>query len=71
MVHHAHPRVAWYNLPKLYRERKEQYLSANGNYLFNGYWQIISQFLFRKKQPVFHPILRQDIGKDAIKIPVT
>jgi fatty acid desaturase len=71
MVHHAHPRVAWYNLPKLYRERKEQYLSANGNYLFNGYWQIISQFSFRRKQPVFHPILRQDIGKDAIKIPVT
>ncbi|MCP4182500.1 MAG: hypothetical protein GY761_04185 [Hyphomicrobiales bacterium] len=71
IVHHAHPRVAWNNLPKLYRERREQYLSANGNYLFDGYWQIVKQFSFHKKQPVFHPILRPDTEEPANKLPVT
>ncbi|MCF6322492.1 MAG: fatty acid desaturase [Rhizobiaceae bacterium] len=59
IVHHAHPTVAWYDLPRLYRERKQNYLIANGGYLFEGYWQIASRFAFRKKQPVIHPILRR------------
>ncbi len=57
IVHHAHPGVAWYDLPGLYRERKQIYLAANGGYLFEGYWQIVRQFAFRKKQPVIHPIM--------------
>ena len=60
MVHHAHPQVAWYQLPALYRERRVNYLVANESYLFEGYWQIIRQFAFRKKQPVFHPVLHID-----------
>jgi len=71
IVHHAHPGVAWYNLPRLYRQRKEQYLNANGHYLFKGYWQVIRQFAFRKKQPVFHPILRQESVDETTELPVT
>ncbi len=57
MVHHAHPKAAWYDLPAMYRERKQHYLAANDSYLFNGYWHVIRQFAFHAKQPVFHPIL--------------
>lgn len=57
VVHHAHPKIPWYELPGLYRERKINYLAANESYLFKGYWPIIRQFAFTRKQPVFHPIL--------------
>jgi fatty acid desaturase len=63
VVHHAHPGVAWYDLPRLYRERKKQYLAANESYLFKGYWQVVRQFAFTKKQPVFHPILHSSFGE--------
>ena len=69
LVHHAQPGVAWYKLPKLYYDRKEIYLAANGGYLFSSYWEVIRRFAFHKKQPVFHPILRTgaDItGKDEV-----
>ena len=60
IVHHTHPGVAWYNLPKLYQSRKSLYLAANENYVFSGYGEIVRRFGFRRKQPVFHPILRKE-----------
>lgn len=57
IVHHAHPQVPWYDIPKLYRERKRQYLAANGNLLFLGYSEVAKRFGFRVKQPVDHPFL--------------
>ena len=57
IVHHAHPRLPWYQLPEMYRRRRKHYLAANESYLFKGYGQIVRQFAFRRKQPVFHPIL--------------
>ncbi len=60
MVHHAHPQAPWYDLPAMYQERKQHYLAANESYLFTGYWNIVRQFAFRKKQPVFHPIYHLD-----------
>jgi len=60
IVHHAHPNAAWYDLPKLYFERKQHYLAANSGYRFAGYGDIVRQFAFRKKQEVFHPILHRE-----------
>ncbi len=57
VVHHAHPGLAWYELPGNYRERREFYLKSNDSYLFDGYWHVIRQFAFYRKQPLFHPIL--------------
>ncbi len=72
IVHHAHPNVAWYDLPALYRERREIYLAANGGYLFRGYGEVIRKFGFRRKQPVFHPWLRREIIVDETpKVPKT
>lgn len=56
MVHHAHPKAPWYDLPAMYEDRKQHYLAANDSYLFKGYWSVIRQFAVHKKQPVFHPI---------------
>ena len=58
-VHHAHPRVPWYDLPRLYRARKSEFLAANESYSFCGYGEMLRRYLFRTKSPVPHPYLRQ------------
>ena len=57
IVHHANPGVAWYDLPALYRERRELFLAANENTLFRGYGEILRRFAFKVKQPVDHPFM--------------
>ena len=58
-VHHENPRLAWYNLPALYRSRREEFLAANESYKFNGYGEMFRRYLFHRKTPVPHPILRR------------
>lgn len=59
IVHHASPATPWYDIPKLYAERRQQYLAANENTLFLGYRDIWQRFAFRIKQPVAHPNMEQ------------
>lgn len=62
IVHHASPATPWYGIPALYRERREQYLTANGNYLFaGGYGEVFCRFAFRIRQPVDHPFLYREL----------
>ena len=56
VVHHMHPRVPWYQLPKLFRENRERYLSRNDGYYFRSYAQIFRRYLFKAKDPVPHPL---------------
>ena len=65
IVHHANPGVAWYDLPALYRERRELFLAANENTLFRGYGEILRRFAFRVKQPVDHPFMyRNEVSSE-------
>ena len=58
-IHHENPRVAWYDLPALYRSRREEFLAANGSYMFSGYGEMLRRYLLRPKSPVPHPLLRR------------
>lgn len=58
IVHHSSPATPWYDIPKLYTQRREMYLNANENTVFMGYKDIWTRFAFVKKQPVAHPVLR-------------
>ncbi|KMW60207.1 Fatty acid desaturase family protein [Candidatus Rhodobacter oscarellae] len=58
VVHHAHPAVPWYRLPKLYRARKERFHAQNGGYVYASYTEVFRRHLFRRKDPVPHPRLR-------------
>ena len=60
VVHHMHPRVAWYNLPKLFREHRERYLSRNDSYYFRSYAEIFGRYFFKAKDPVPHPLWPRD-----------
>jgi fatty acid desaturase len=58
-VHHHSPTVAWYKLPKLFRERREEWIAMNRGYLFPNYFALLRQYAFRAKEPVVHPVLRR------------
>jgi len=55
VVHHAHPGVPWYALPKLYSANKDQYLARNDSYVYRSYGEVFRRFLLRRKDPVPHP----------------
>ena len=59
VVHHMHPRVAWFDLPALYQSRKDHYLRRNGGYYFASYREVIAKYLWRAKDPVAHPLWRR------------
>ena len=55
MVHHSHPRVPWYRLPRLYAQNKERFLARNGGYVYPSYAEIFRRHFLRRKDPVPHP----------------
>jgi fatty acid desaturase len=59
VVHHMHPRVPWYKLPRLFRENRARYLARNDSYYFRSYAQVFRQYLWRAKDPVPHPLWPQ------------
>jgi len=59
VVHHMHPKVAWYRLPGLYLARREHYLTRNEGYVFPGYGAVFRRYLFQAKDPVPHPLWRR------------
>lgn len=56
LVHHTHPKLAWYKLPAHYDQRKEVFLDRNQSYSYPSYIAIFRKYFFRTKDPVPHPI---------------
>ncbi len=56
VVHHNEPSLPWYRRPRRYRERRDAYLAANGDYVFDSYATIVRRYLLRRKEPVAHPL---------------
>ncbi|GAB4300591.1 MAG: fatty acid desaturase [Roseovarius sp.] len=56
VVHHMHPRVPWYRLPRLYAENRDFYLRRNGGYRYRSYGEVFARHLLRAKDPVPHPL---------------
>ncbi|MDD9924053.1 MAG: fatty acid desaturase [Boseongicola sp.] len=55
VVHHAHPQIAWYDLPKAFEQKRDHFLKQNEGYHFGSYGQIFRRFLIHAKDPVPHP----------------
>jgi fatty acid desaturase len=60
VVHHMHPKVAWYRLPALYRTNAARYLARNGGYRYRSYAEVFARHLFAAKDPVAHPLWSRD-----------
>ncbi len=58
-VHHMHPRVAWFLLPKLYFAQPEKFLGRNGGYRFASYAEVFRRYFFSPKDPIAHPLWRR------------
>ena len=56
VVHHMHPRVPWYRLPRLYRDNRARYLPRNHGYVFKSYPEVFRLYFWRAKDPVPHPL---------------
>ena len=51
-IHHYYPGLAWYRIPAVARQQREQVLAQNGNYAYPGYWSIARRYLLK---PWTHP----------------
>lgn len=60
VVHHAKPKVAWYKLPALYSDNRDEYLRRNDGYRYGSYGEIFRKYLVRTKDPVPHPLRPRD-----------
>lgn len=58
-VHHKTPTVAWYRLPKLFRDRRDEWLRMNNGYAYPNYFALIKAYAFKAKEPIVHPVLRR------------
>lgn len=59
LVHHKTPTAAWYRLPKLFRERRQEWINMSGGYVYPNYLALLKDFAFKPKEPVAHPFLRR------------
>ena len=59
VVHHMHPAVPWYRLPKLYWANKARYLRRNHGYVYRSYGAVFRAYFWRCKDPVAHPLWPQ------------
>ncbi|MCF2869959.1 fatty acid desaturase [Octadecabacter sp. G9-8] len=59
VVHHMHPRVAWYDLPALYARNRDHYLRRNDGYRFASYAEVFRLHFWRAKDGVPHPLWRR------------
>lgn len=64
-VHHAYPRLAWYHLPRVYRQHREAFLKRNHDYRYQGYGAVFARYLVCRKDPVAHPLAGPTAGRDA------
>jgi fatty acid desaturase len=58
-VHHRNPTIAWYELPRLFRERRDEWVKMNNGYVVPNYFALLKEYAFRPKEPVVHPALRR------------
>jgi fatty acid desaturase len=58
-VHHRNPTVAWYRLPQMFRERRDEWVKMNHGYVVPNYFALVKAYAFKAKEPVIHPALRR------------
>lgn len=58
-VHHAHPKLPWYELPEVYAKNRVHFLRRNHGYTYRSYAQVFRNYALRRKEPVPHPLRRE------------
>jgi fatty acid desaturase len=58
-VHHRNPTIAWYRLPRVFRERRDEWVKMNNGYVVPNYLALLKEYAFKAKEPVVHPSWRR------------
>jgi fatty acid desaturase len=53
VAHHLKPAMAWYEIPRFYRENRAELLQSNGQFVYKGYGYLARRYFF---VPVFSPV---------------
>jgi fatty acid desaturase len=53
VVHHATPRMPWYDIARYYREHRAELLRGNSDFVYRGYGELVCRYLL---VPVFSPV---------------
>jgi fatty acid desaturase len=53
LVHHLHPSLPWYRIPRVWNAERDTLLERNGGFFFRGYAEIARRWLVR---PAFVPV---------------
>ena len=53
IVHHRHPTMPWFAIPRFYREHRDALLALNGHYVYSGYGELVRRYALR---PAFVPV---------------
>ncbi len=53
VAHHLKPAMAWYDIPRFYRDNRAGLLAGNGQFVYKGYWQLAKSYFL---VPVFSPV---------------
>ena len=59
-LHHAHPKLPWYQYWQVYRAKRDHLLWRNRGYFYRSYWEVAKRHLFKAKEPVPHPLWRRE-----------
>ena len=59
LVHHKNPTTPWYDLPRLFTERRAEWVAMNEGYVFKGYLALFRAFALKRKEDNVHPALRR------------
>ena len=63
LVHHMHPNISWYELPRIFDRDKEKFLQRNEGYSYTSYFDIFKKYAFQRKDPVPHPLWKENSEK--------
>jgi fatty acid desaturase len=53
VAHHLKPTMAWYEIPRFYRENRALLLESNAEFVYKGYGELARRYFF---VPVFSPV---------------
>ena len=55
VVHHAHPTLAWYKIPNVYKQERDRLIARNDGYYMRGYGEIFARYFLKAKEPIAYP----------------
>lgn len=55
LVHHDRPGLAWYDIPKIYKQDREIWRQRTGGHWFRGYREVFRRYALKPKDSPVHP----------------